>query len=92
MKFLRQPSLSMWNVLADVRDLTLSASSRIRLDQYQMVETLSVSCVSMQFIANSSATDTVCIISDSFTSVPDDGDIVSFRNVENHFCFNTSDS
>jgi hypothetical protein len=24
--------------------------------------------------------------------VPDDGDIVSFRNVENHFRLNTSDS
>lgn len=84
--------MSLWNVLPDFRHLTSSPSSGIYLDEYQMAETLSVSCVIRQFFASSSANDTVCIFSDSCTLVPDDGDIVSFRNVENHFRLNTSDS
>ena len=39
----------------------------------------------MQFSYHSSASDTVCIFIVSCTLAPDDGDIVSFRNVENHF-------
>jgi hypothetical protein len=89
MKFLRQTAVSVWNVLPDFRHLASSPSSGIHLDEYQMAETLSVSCVSLQFFSHSAASDTVCIFSDSYTLVPDDEDIVSFRNVGNHFRFST---
>ena len=92
MKFLRQAAVPVWKVLPDFRHLTSSPSLGIHFDEYQMAETLSVSCVGMQLFSHSSARDTVCIFSDSCTVVPDDGDIVSFRNVENQFRFNTSDS
>jgi hypothetical protein len=92
MKFLRQAAVSVWNVLSDFRRLISSPSLGIHLDEYQMAKTLSLSCVNMQFFAYSSASDTVCIFCDSCTVVPDNGDIVSFRNVANHFRFNTSDS
>ena len=81
-----------WNVLPDFRHLSSSPPSGIHLDYYQMAETLSVSCVSLQFFAHSTASDTACIFSDLCTLVTDDGDIASFRNVENHFRFSTSDS
>jgi hypothetical protein len=92
MKFLRQAAVSMWNVLPDFRRLISSPSSGIHLDEYQMAKTLSVSCVNMQLFAHSLASDPVCIFSDSCTAVPDNGDIVSLRNVKNHFRFNTPGS
>jgi hypothetical protein len=87
MKFLRQAVVSVWNVLPDFRRLTLSPSSGIHLDEYQMAKTLSVSCVSMQFFAHSSASDTVYIFSDSCTLVLDNGDIVSFPKRCKSFSF-----
>jgi hypothetical protein len=72
MKFLRQAALSVWNVLPDFRHFISSPSSGINFDGYQMAETLSVSCVSMQFFAHSSASDTVCILSDSCALVTED--------------------
>jgi len=50
MEFLRQAAVPVWNVLTDFRRLASSTLSGIHLDEYQMTETLSVSCVGMQFL------------------------------------------
>jgi hypothetical protein len=92
MKFLRQTAVPVWNVLPDFRRLTSSPSSGIHLDEYQMAETLSVSCVGMQSLSilRHVILSAISVIHVQQV-VPDDGDIVSFRNVENQFRFNTSD-